>query len=79
MMESPCIKVCELNSELVCIGCGRTQDEIRDWMILTDEERKEIMEILMVNSISRQPTKLDHLSPTQFRFVINQLPKVEFF
>ena len=33
----------------------------------------------MVNSISRQPTKLDHLSPTQFRFVINQLPKVEFF
>tara|TARA_B100000424_G_scaffold188202_1_gene146307 strand:- start:1791 stop:1949 length:159 start_codon:yes stop_codon:yes gene_type:complete len=46
MMESPCIKVCELNSELVCIGCGRTQDEIRDWMILTDEERKEIMERL---------------------------------
>ena len=33
----------------------------------------------MVNSISRQPTKLDHLSPTQFRFVINQLPKVQFF
>ena len=33
----------------------------------------------MTTSISRQPTKLDHLSPTQFRFVINQLPKVEFF
>jgi len=29
-------------------------------------------------SISRQPTKLDYASPTQFRFVINQLPKVEF-
>tara|TARA_B100001175_G_scaffold188837_1_gene160194 strand:+ start:1354 stop:1944 length:591 start_codon:yes stop_codon:yes gene_type:complete len=32
-----------------------------------------------IGSIQRQPTKLDHLSPTQFRFVINQLPKVEFF
>jgi len=29
--------------------------------------------------LSRQPTKLDYLSPTQFRFLINQLPKVEFF
>tara|TARA_B100000424_G_scaffold181651_1_gene140557 strand:+ start:3297 stop:3884 length:588 start_codon:yes stop_codon:yes gene_type:complete len=32
-----------------------------------------------LNAIQRQPTKLDHLSPTQFRFVVNQLPKVEFF
>ena len=29
--------------------------------------------------LSRQPTKLDYASPTQFRFVIGQLPKVEFF
>ena len=30
-------------------------------------------------TIARQPTKLDYLSPTQFKFSINQLPKVEFF
>lgn len=29
--------------------------------------------------ISRQPTVLDYSSPTQFRFMIHQLPKVEFF
>ena len=29
--------------------------------------------------LSRQPTKLDYASPTQFRFIITQLPKVEFF
>ena len=29
--------------------------------------------------ITRQPDKLDYASPTQFRFGINQLPKVEFF
>ncbi len=32
-----------------------------------------------VKAIDRQPTKLDYASPTQFKFGINQLPKVEFF
>ena len=26
-----------------------------------------------------QPTALDYTSPTQFRFLINQLPKVQYF
>ena len=29
--------------------------------------------------LARQPDKLDYVSPTQFKFNINQLPKVEFF
>ena len=33
----------------------------------------------MANTITRQPTKLDYTSPTQFRFLINQLPKVQYF
>jgi len=31
------------------------------------------------DSYSRQPTKLDYASPTQFKFSIIKLPKVEFF
>ena len=31
------------------------------------------------NANSRQPTKLDYASPTQFRFSIIKLPKVEYF
>ena len=30
-------------------------------------------------TVNRQPTKLDYLRPTQFKFTISQLPKVEFF
>ena len=51
-MESPCVKICKFGEylsqgqELVCIGCGRTQDEIRDWTIYTDEKRREVMERL---------------------------------
>ena len=33
----------------------------------------------MTTAIDRQPDKLDYLSPTQFRFGIHQLPKVQFF
>ena len=32
-----------------------------------------------VGPLHRQPEKLDYASPTQFVFVINQLPKVQFF
>ena len=28
MIESPCIGICELNKNKICIGCGRTIDEI---------------------------------------------------
>jgi len=33
----------------------------------------------VTNSYTRQPTKLDYASPTQFKFTIIKLPKVEYF
>ena len=33
----------------------------------------------VINSYTRQPTKLDYASPTQFKFSIIKLPKVEYF
>ena len=33
----------------------------------------------VTNSLSRQPTTLDYASPTQFKFKITKLPKVEYF
>ena len=33
----------------------------------------------VTNSFTRQPTKLDYASPTQFKFSILKLPKVEYF
>ena len=33
----------------------------------------------ITNSLSRQPTSLDYASPTQFKFQIQKLPKVEYF
>ncbi|MBV1961721.1 MAG: DUF1289 domain-containing protein [Immundisolibacteraceae bacterium] len=40
---SPCVAVCELNSAgQICIGCGRTSDEIALWRS-TDEAGKNII------------------------------------
>jgi hypothetical protein len=43
-IESPCIRVCTVHPALpMCIGCGRTLDEIGRWIVMTDAERRRIM------------------------------------
>jgi predicted Fe-S protein YdhL (DUF1289 family) len=41
-VASPCTRVCCLDDEDVCIGCGRTMTEICEWSLTTDERRLEI-------------------------------------
>ena len=44
MIETPCIKVCMLDERSgLCLGCGRTIDEIAGWGAMTDAERKQVM------------------------------------
>jgi uncharacterized protein len=45
-IETPCVAICRTDSEGVCIGCGRTQEEIAEWWDYTDSERKTIMDRL---------------------------------
>lgn len=40
---SPCIQVCKIGQNRICIGCGRTVDEITEWTSYTHEQRMEIM------------------------------------
>lgn len=41
-VESPCIKVCRLDLDDRCYGCGRTLDDIRRWSTMTLEERRAV-------------------------------------
>jgi len=44
--KSPCKQICILHNngvEMVCCGCGRTQDEIREWSTLTHQEIDDIV------------------------------------
>ncbi|CAN7443726.1 DUF1289 domain-containing protein [Agrobacterium sp. 22-211-1] len=56
-METPCIHICRLNAtSSLCIGCGRTLDEIGGWAGYSDEKRRTIMQAL--------PQRLENLSET---------------
>jgi predicted Fe-S protein YdhL (DUF1289 family) len=45
---SPCISVCQVDPATGwCIGCYRTIDEIRDWIISPPEERQKILDVLL--------------------------------
>ncbi|PSC02646.1 DUF1289 domain-containing protein [Alsobacter soli] len=44
-ISSPCIKVCAVDPATnICVGCGRSSDQILGWAYLTEAERLEIME-----------------------------------
>jgi len=43
-VPSPCIAVCQVDPKTdLCIGCQRHIDEIRNWPILTAEQKREIL------------------------------------
>lgn len=43
-IESPCILVCSIDKETgLCLGCGRTRNEIAGWISYSDEERRLVM------------------------------------
>ncbi len=43
-MPSPCISVCQVdNAKGWCIGCYRSIDEIRDWPILSANQKREVL------------------------------------
>jgi predicted Fe-S protein YdhL (DUF1289 family) len=46
-LETPCIDVCEMDGASgLCLGCGRTLDEITGWVDMSKEERRAIMTLL---------------------------------
>lgn len=46
-IASPCIRLCLLDPvHRICVGCGRTGDEIGQWMRYSERERRSIMEAL---------------------------------
>ena len=40
---SPCVKICKVENQ-VCIGCGRTTQEIAEWFKASDKRKREIIE-----------------------------------
>lgn len=57
---TPCINVCVIDNETgQCIGCGRTRPEIGDWMRMSTDERRAIMDELpeRVATLTKRKTR----------------------
>ena len=44
-ISTPCINVCSLDENKICIGCKRTKEEITNWTKYSEEERKKIIKL----------------------------------
>ena len=42
-VASPCVHVCALDDDDICIGCQRTVAEITRWGLMESVERREVL------------------------------------
>jgi predicted Fe-S protein YdhL (DUF1289 family) len=42
-MPSPCVSICALNEDDVCVGCYRTGDEITRWWGMDNSEKRQVL------------------------------------
>ena len=49
---SPCVALCKLDEDDVCIGCNRTIEEITNWRHYSASQRESIVSRL--NNLSEQ-------------------------
>ena len=44
MIDSPCNDICTTDPESgLCVGCGRTQEEISNWLFFDDKQKKMVL------------------------------------
>jgi hypothetical protein len=55
MIETPCIKICTFDARAaLCLGCGRTVEEIARWSAMSAAERARVMAELPARRAARQ-------------------------
>jgi uncharacterized protein len=58
MIESPCIKTCTLDARSgLCLGCGRTINEIACWTAMSAAGRARVMSELPARLADRRSAK----------------------
>ncbi len=43
-VTSPCVSICALDEQDVCIGCHRSAREIREWLLMDDAQRLQVLD-----------------------------------
>jgi len=51
MVKSPCMAVCALDENDVCIGCYRSGQEITDWGEMDNEAKREVLKNVAMREV----------------------------
>ena len=51
---SPCILICTLDEDKVCLGCGRTLQQISRWALMSKDEQGAVVEQLSLRDLQVQ-------------------------
>jgi uncharacterized protein len=49
-VPSPCVNICRLDAQGLCVGCRRTIDEIIEWPRASEARRREILGKLVLRT-----------------------------
>jgi predicted Fe-S protein YdhL (DUF1289 family) len=52
-VESPCVRICALDDRQICLGCGRSLDEIARWSRMTSDEKRAVCEVALARKGAR--------------------------
>ncbi|MEL6301057.1 MAG: DUF1289 domain-containing protein [Pseudomonadota bacterium] len=52
--QSPCISICTLDENDLCVGCLRTLDEIMDWTVMDDAAKQQVLDNVAARASERQ-------------------------
>ena len=50
-VASPCVNICRLDPQGLCVGCRRTLGEIAEWSQASDARRLEILSALKTRTL----------------------------
>ena len=55
MVKSPCTNICTMSLDgKLCMGCGRSIEEITNWSYFSNEEKKKIIKKIFDKSTSKK-------------------------
>jgi len=57
-IESPCVRNCCLDNKDFCLGCFRHLDEITRWRSLTQEQKRQVMDLCADRKAKRHEASL---------------------
>ncbi|ABC29025.1 predicted Fe-S protein [Hahella chejuensis KCTC 2396] len=43
IVRSPCVSICALDDDDICIGCHRSVEEIAAWSRMSNEQRMDVL------------------------------------